>query len=181
MTLQILVHISEKKQQAVKSCIEAVLALAVLDCFSFVKFSFAKCVRLIFLPVPEPVGHQSSLIGCRSSCSNFISIFVNSCFVVLWIFSSKRTHLLSHTVQISLMQFNFNRKLKDDDSMNVFLSSSIAWFRSPPAAWLRTPTVFFFFQTVCRGQMLFFIHNQRLFFSLFLFLVVFSLTIRWFK
>ena len=65
-TLQILVHISEKKKQQERG-IETVLALAVLDCFSFVKFSFAKN------HVSSRTGWHTAtnllLTGCRSSCS----------------------------------------------------------------------------------------------------------------
>ena len=76
--------------------------------------------------------------------------------------NSSRTPSVSH-----FMQF-----CSTSTAIPVFLSSSLAWFRSPPAAWLRTPTIslFFLFLSNCEKSCCCF---QRLFFSLFLFLVVF--------
>ena len=67
----------------------------------------------------KPCQFPNRLAYSHQSSSDWLSFIVfyptfvvNSCFVVLWVFSSS-----SHAVQISLMQFNFKRKLKNDDSM----------------------------------------------------------------
>ena len=160
-----IVHIPEmqkKKQQ--ERGIETVLALAVLDCFSFVKFSFAKN------HVSSRTGRHTAtnllLTGCRSSCSiqpssipvllfcafspplltQFKSVSCSSissantmtqCIcreIKIMMLNSSSAHLLSHTLCSST-----------STAIPVFLSSSLAWFRSPPAAWLRTPTISLFF------------------------------------